>query len=128
MRFKSTNVYLNRITVKPRLEDNLDTVFVAKDAIADEEIFMKERSVFKDFREDSEEFLWKCFIQDVEYSKLARLFKKDKTVFEKVKEKLFEHYLQLINIFDFYSGISEYPRISMMDMTSFAHHTNILDQ
>ena len=39
-----------------------------------------------------------------------------------------EHYVQIINIFDFYGGISEYPRISMNDITSFAHHTNILDQ
>ena len=27
VRFKSTNIYLNRITVKPRQLDNLDTVF-----------------------------------------------------------------------------------------------------
>ena len=64
----------------------------------------------------------------MEYAKVSRLFKKDKTVYDRVKETLFEHYVQVINIFDFYSGISEYPRISMNDITSFAHHTGILDQ
>ena len=67
----------------------------------------------------------KCFEQDMEYAKINRLFKKDMTgaTYERVKECLFSHYLQIINIFAFYSGISEYPRISMNDMTSFAHHT-----
>ena len=65
VRFKKTNVFLNRITVMPRLEDNLDTVFVAKDAIDVEDVFMKDRSVFKDFREDTDEYLQKCFDQDM---------------------------------------------------------------
>ena len=63
----------------------------------------------------------------MEYAKVVRLFKKDMSVYERVKETLFSHYVQLINIFDFYAGISEFPRISMNDMTSFAHHTGILD-
>ena len=54
---------------------------------------MKERSVFRDFREDTEEFLLKCFNQDMEYAKVSRLFKKDKTVYDRVKETLFEHYV-----------------------------------
>ena len=27
IKFKTTNIYLNRILIKPRLQDNLDTVF-----------------------------------------------------------------------------------------------------
>ena len=105
----------------------MDTVFVARDAEEVEDVFMKDKSVFRDFREDTDEFLQKCFDQDMEYAKISRLFKKDTAVYDRVKEILFEHYVTIINIFDFYSGISEYPRISMNDMTSFAHHTDLLD-
>lgn len=62
------------------------------------------------------------------YAKVFKLFKKDPSIYDAVKETLFSHYQTLINIFDFYAGISEWPRISMNDMTSFAHHTKILDQ
>ena len=56
VRFKKTNIYLNRIIVKNRLED-IDTVHIAKDALDEEAIFMKDRSVFKDYREDTTQFL-----------------------------------------------------------------------
>ena len=52
VKFKKTNVYLNRIIIKNRLED-IDTVHIAKDALDEELIFMKDRSVFKDFRDDT---------------------------------------------------------------------------
>ena len=45
----------------------------------------------------------------------------------RIKELLFEHYVRIINIFDFYSGTSNYPFFTMNDFTSFAHTTNILD-
>ena len=127
IKFKSTNVYLNRILVGPRLQDNLDTVFAVKGIKEDEAMFMKDKSVFAEYFEDTDQHLRKCFDQDIEYAKIERLFKKDPSFFENVKECLFSHYVQLINIFDFYCGISEYPRISMNDMTSFAHHTELLD-
>ena len=123
MKFKKTNVYLNRITVKPKLEDNFDTIHIARDVMVEEAVFMKDRSVFRDYREDTEPFLQKCFDQDMEYAKLAKLFKRDPLIYEKVKECLFTHYVTIINIFDFYCGTSDYPRISMNDITSFAHHT-----
>ena len=127
IRFKSSNVFLNRIIVKPRLEDNLESVFAAKGMREEEAQFLKDRSVFADYMEDDDQFLRKCFDQDIEYAKIERLFKRNPEYFENVKECLFSHYVQMINIFDYYSGISDYPRISMMDMTSFAHHTEILD-
>ena len=61
------------------LDANLDTVFVAKEGKEDEAVFLKERSVFADFREDTEEFLQKCLNKDMEYSKIEKLFKKDIT-------------------------------------------------
>merc|ERR1712087_587746 len=94
----------------------------------EEAIFMKDRSVFRDYREDTPAFLRKCFDQDMEYAKIKRLYKKDPAIYDKVCESLFTHYEQLANIFCFYAGTSEYPRISMNDITSFAHHTGLLDQ
>lgn len=38
-----------------------------------------------------------------------------------IQEILFKEYLQIINIFDYYSGTSSYPTISMNDFTSFAN-------
>ena len=127
VRFKKTNVYLNRIVVQSRLED-IDTVHIARDAMDEEAIFMKDRSVFGPYREDTTAFLRKCFEQDMEYAKIGRLYKKSPEMYDKVQETLFSHYVQLCNIFTYYSGKSEYPRISMNDMTSFAHHTGLLDQ
>ncbi len=127
VRFKTTNTYMNRILVKPRLQDNLDTVYQAKGIAEEEAAFMKERSVFAPYEEDNEQSLRLAFDQDMEYAKIDRLFKKTPEMYDIVKEKLFDHYVQIINLFDFYCGISDYPRISMNDITSFCHHTNILD-
>ena len=49
VRFKNTNIYLNRIIVKPRLEDTLNTVFVTKGVEEEAEQFLKDRSVFASF-------------------------------------------------------------------------------
>ena len=100
---------------------------IAKAAVIEQELFNKDRSVFKDFEEDVPEFLRLCFNQDMKYAKVERLFKKDMTQYDRVKEFLFEHYERILGVFDFYSGISDHPRISMNDITSFAHHTMILD-
>ena len=52
VRFKSTNVFLNRIEVTRRLMD-IETVHIARNDDDIEPVFMKERSVFKDYREDT---------------------------------------------------------------------------
>jgi len=127
VRFKKTNIFLNRITIKARLDDNLDTIHVAKNVAVEEAVFMKDRSVFREYKEDTEPWLRKCFDQDIKYSKVGKLFKKDPVTCEKIKDCLFEHYAKLIDIFDFYSGTSNFPRISYNDITSFANHTQIKD-
>ena len=129
VRFKSTNVFLNRISVTKRLED-VETVHVAKDGEEEEPVFMKDRSVFRDYREDTHGFLRKAFEEDWQFGKIPRTVKKGQTHDEesaRIKELLFEHYVRLINIFDYYSGCSSYPTISMNDFTSFANVTKILD-
>ena len=119
VRFKQTNVYLNRVIVKARLEE----VIAVQEINMDEEeaVFMKDRSAFKDFKEDTVAFLRKCLEQDIEFSKLPRLFKKDPEELELVKETLFNHYERIQNIYLHYVGSSSYPTISMNDFTSFAN-------
>ena len=123
VRFKSTNVFLNRVKVSRRLDD-IETVHQAKDGEEDEAVFMKDRSEFRDYREDTEAHLRKMFDEDMQFGKIYRTINKKEdveAVYTSIKEKLFEHYVRILNIFDFYSGFSSYPTISMNDFTSFSN-------
>ena len=60
VRFKNTNMFLNRIVVSKRLEE-IETVFISSSNALDEAVFMKERSIFKDFKEDTDDHLKMCF-------------------------------------------------------------------
>ena len=53
---------------------------------------MKERSVFKPFREDTDASREKCLNQDMQYAKIAKYYKKDVETYERVKACLLEHY------------------------------------
>lgn len=123
VRFKSTNIFMNRIVLGRRLLD-IETVHIAKDVDDIEPVFMKDRSVFRDYREDTQNFLERCFEEDFAFSKIPRTIKKgsnfDKEI-KDIKELLFEHYVRIYNIFDFYSGCSAYPTLGMNDFTSFAN-------
>lgn len=44
-----------------------------------------------------------------------------------IKEALFSEYVSICNVFDYYSGKSSYPTISMNDFTSFSTECKILD-
>ena len=92
VKFKKTNIYLNRIVVLPKLDDDFDQIFIARDVGVQEAGFMKERSVFKDFREDSEQSNEKCLNQDMKYAKIEKYYKKDVETYERVKECLLENY------------------------------------
>ena len=76
VRFKSTQIFLNRILVDKRLEDE-DTLHSAKFGNEEEAVFMKDRSVFRDYREDTQPFLHKCFEEDFTFGKIPRTLKKD---------------------------------------------------
>ena len=125
VRFKSTTVYLNRLVIEPRIAAPLAIQAVKGDE--EEAIFMKDRSVFRDFREDSVAYIRRCLDQDLDYGKIARLFKKDEGELDQVKEVLYNHYERLNNIFLAYAGASSYPTISMNDFTSFANQCKLLD-
>ena len=75
VRFKQTNTYLNRIRVSRRLED-IETVHQAKDGEELEAVFMKDRSVFRDYREDTTAFLQKCFDEDWGFGKIIKTINK----------------------------------------------------
>ena len=75
VRFKSTNIFLNRVIIGKRWED-METVHMAKLGDEEEEIFMKDRSVFKDFKEDTQKHLKNCFDDDMWYGKIIRTIKK----------------------------------------------------
>lgn len=130
VRFKSTNIFLNRVKVSKRNED-IETVHQARDGEDDEAVFMKDRSVFKLYNEDSNKHLMKCFKEDLQFSKIIKTISKKMDVeveFAAITDKLFENYVRIINIFDYYSGTSNnYPTISMNDFTSFAKQCKILD-
>jgi len=48
------------LIVKPRIFD-FDTVQVVKGGDEEAEVFMKDRSVFRDFKDDNKSYLRKCF-------------------------------------------------------------------
>ena len=103
------------------------TVHQAKARAEEEDVFMKDRSVFRNYIEDTPKFLAECLEEDLWFSKIEKIFKKDVEAFQSVKSVMKDHYKDLINIFDFYSGISDYPVINMMDVTSFAHKCKLID-
>jgi hypothetical protein len=59
-RLKTTNVFLNRITINPRVFE-FDTVNVVKFGDEEEQVFLKDKSVFRDYRDDNRAWLKKCF-------------------------------------------------------------------
>ncbi len=91
---------------------------------------MKDRSVFRDYREDTQNFLKKCLDEDWAFGKIPRTVKKGNehdAECQAIKDCLFEHYVRIINIFDYYCGTSSYPTLGMNDFTSFSNVTKILD-
>lgn len=88
---------------------------------------MKDRSVFKDFKDENKVFLKKCFEEDMKYSKVLKFLRNDQTVYNDVNEMMLNHYPRLICIHQFYAGISNYPVIGMNDFTSWAQKCNFID-
>ena len=91
---------------------------------------MKDRSVFKEFKDDTTDHLKKCFEEDMAFSKIKRTCKKAEMEeeFKAIKQVLFKHYERLKDIHLYYSGRSSYPTISMNDWQIFSHETKLLDE
>jgi len=58
--YKQTNIFLNMIEIKPRIMD-FDAVNIVKGGDEEEVVFIKDRSVFKDYKDDNKAHLMKCF-------------------------------------------------------------------
>ena len=86
--------------------------------------FNVEKSVFKDFKEDTPARLMKMLEKDLSYGKLEK-FKSARDSLKDVKNKLFEHYLNLKNIFTYYAANSSYPTIGLNDMTEFTRRLQL---
>ena len=54
---------------------DFDAVNIVKGGDDEEVVFIKDRSVFKDYKDDNKNYLRKCFDQDIKYSKIIRTVK-----------------------------------------------------
>jgi hypothetical protein len=126
VRFRETNICMNTIYVAPRIMD-FDSVNIVKGGDDEEVVFIKDRSVFKDYKDDTKAYLRKCFDQDIKYSKIQRTVKGEEDTLGDIKEILFANYVRLNNIWLYYIGISSFPVISMNDFTSWAKNCNMVD-
>lgn len=110
IRFKTTNVFLNSITVKPNMIE-YDQIHAVKGQDEEEPVFLKDKSVFRDFRDDSINFLNQCFKQDIAYSKIVRAVKGNDEEFKEVTALLQTQFKRLNNIYLYYQGLDDYPVI-----------------
>ena len=86
--------------------------------------FKKARSVWKDFQEDTDKFLWKMLMQDLEYGKLMRI-KEIRENKDAVFQCIFKLYKKIKNIFLYLASNSSYPTISFNDTTEFVRRSNL---
>ena len=125
-RFKDTNVFLNRLNIKPKIHE-FESVFTLKEGAEDDELFLIDCSVFKNYEIEQLPqrplLLKKCFEQDIKYSKMLRVCKSDEALLKKVKTKLWEHFPKLYNIWLYEIRRDENPTIGWGDFTSFAVKT-----
>lgn len=77
MRFKNTNVFLNKIKVSDRTSA-LQQVTLGRNVYTTEAaVFDKDKSVWKTYIEDTPDHLLKCLEQDLKWGKLFRVAKDD---------------------------------------------------
>lgn len=89
--------------------------------------FIKDRSVWKKFQEDTPEFLMKMLEQDIKYGKTSKLTKKKEDA-DALKDVLFKYYLEVKNIFLYIASNSSYPTIGFNDFTAFVNTSKIMDK
>jgi hypothetical protein len=78
VRFKETNVFLNRVVIKPKIHE-FESVFTLKEGLEDEELFLIDHSVFAKYEVEQmpqrTRLLRKCFDTDISFGKLSRVCK-----------------------------------------------------
>jgi hypothetical protein len=90
-------------------------------------VFRKEHSVFKDWKEDTQETLDKCFKYDQAHWKLPRFIKDEKDL-ANVEKTIKRHYKKLKRIFIGEASHSGFPNIKALAYSDFASHCKLLDQ
>ena len=126
--FKKSNIVMNYVDVQKREWPLVELPTQEEEEGGDENSeFDKNKTVFKAWREDTDEVLRRCFETDIGYSKLHRITKRDEDELERVQEVLWENYAKLKLIFLFYSANSTYPVISLNDFTLFCQKCKIID-
>jgi len=112
VRFKDTQVFLNRVHIEPKVHE-FENVFTLKEGAEDEELFLIDHSVFARYEveqlPDRSKMIFKGFELDVKWSKLFRVCKSDEAELSRVKMKLWEHFQRISNIFLWEIGRSDKP-------------------
>ena len=89
--------------------------------------FNKNNSVFRNWREDTDDKLRKAFDIDIGNSKIQK-FTKDPEIFDEVTDVLFKHTRQIKDIFTYGIGISSFPSISWLDFCDMCKNWKIVDK
>ena len=76
--------------------------------------FIKENSVFAEYKAETKQLYKKCFDYDIKFSKLNRLIR-DLDQLDKTSEILIKYYGEIKNMFVTGIAISDYPTIQWMD-------------
>lgn len=92
VRFKETNLYMNMLDIKERQWKITELKHMEEDNADSSQKFNKNKSVFRNFRDDSEESLKKMFELDISYSKINRIVKNNESEINKIKDVLWSHY------------------------------------
>ena len=94
-------------------------------------IFRRERSIFKTYQEDDEDFCRKMLSADLKYAKIKRFLRRGED--DRVQEIYETHYRKLKNTFMFYGANAKdvqkyYPRLSMAEFSTFCYKNKLFDR
>ena len=82
------------------------------------EKFDKDKTVWKNFKDDDDAMIDECLEQDLKWGKVMRLCKLDEDK-AALKKCLRKHYLDIKNMFLLIASNSNYPTIGLNDYTTF---------
>merc|ERR1711957_218654 len=132
VRFKQTNVFLNRITIQAKIHQ-FDSAFTLKEGEEDEELFLIDHSVFDRYECEQPGYrtklMDKCFETDLSYGKIyTKVCKGEDSLFKVVRAKLREHYEDIINVFIFLACRDDRACIGLNEFTSWISAISACDK
>jgi len=90
-------------------------------------VFKKEESVFKDWKEDTEETFQAVMDSDCKFWKVERIIKDPKEL-QSTKEMVARYLPTLKKIYIALISQSTYPNISWLEFSHFCHQCNLIDK